>query len=78
MPTWLQVLIAVVNVVVLPFFSWVVKLAIQVARLERDLKAMSAQCSERLDWLRGMDGKLDRVDNNVVKIAAKLDIDVKE
>jgi len=44
------------------------KLFVQVARVEADLQGQRNECAARLDWLRGMDAKMDKNAENIAQI----------
>jgi hypothetical protein len=80
-PTWFQIVFAVLIGLQIPFGCWVV---LKIITLEKGLvelraadKARGRECAERLAWLRGMDTKLDNVADRLAYAGGMLEILVK-
>lgn len=76
MPWYGYVLTALATVVVVPYWTWV---AVKIISIEKDLAELrtrqdgfKAECTERLKWLRGMHGKIDRVAEDTAEIKGLL------
>jgi len=72
MPPWLQVVFAIVCSIQIPFGAWIVCKVIafekDLAALRERVRARENECIERLGWLRGVDGKIDALAENVARI----------
>lgn len=81
MPIWLQVFYLILGVTLVPTAGWVlvqvIGLRVRIAVMEGEIEAIKQRCSERLEWLREMDGTLRRVDENLVCLGAKLNVDLR-
>ena len=90
MPVWLQILAACVNAFIIPavcVLGWLLKqfaeVNTKITAIEVDLAALRQNdvrqdqtCRERLEWLRTQETMGRATHDAVVKIAAKLDIDL--
>ncbi len=60
----------------IPVFSWLVRkafaLEVQAARTQAEVDAQAAECTRRLEWLRGLDEKADKAGQDVAKIKGVL------
>jgi hypothetical protein len=72
MPIWLQIVFAIVCTIQIPFAAWIVCKAIafekDLAALRERVRAREREGAERLGWLRGVDGKIDTLTENVAQI----------
>ena len=72
MPPWLQVVFCLLCAVQIPFGAWIVCKVIAMekdfASLSERVKARESECTERLDWLRGVDTKIDALTEHVAQI----------
>lgn len=73
MPTWLQITVVVVAV---PWAGWttvqIMKLWAAIADIRARQGARETECKGRLEWLRGMDTKLDTVAESQARIEGLL------
>ncbi len=75
METWIQLVVTFIVVLFIPFGAWLVT---KVIKLEVEIAKINERCAIRLDWIEGINDTAARTLSNVVKIAAKLDVDIKE
>ena len=50
----------------------------EIALLKAEIETIHARCHGRETWLREMSGTLARVDKNVVRLAAKMNVEIEE
>jgi len=76
MPAWLQVVFCIVCTIQIPFAAWIVckimTLQAGLAAIRERVAARENECAERLEWLRGVDRKLDKLNANVSQIIGYL------
>ena len=75
MEKFVDVIMTVLVVLYLPFGGW---LAVEVIKLRVEVAKIKTRCSDRKDWIENISHTATKTLNNVVKIAAKLDVDIKE
>ncbi len=75
MESWIQLVVTFIVVLFIPFGAWLVT---KVIKLEVDIAKINERCASRLEWIEGINETADRTLSNVIKIAAKLDVDIKE
>jgi len=74
---WILTVIGVVAAaVVVSFWGWlavqVISQGRQIIELQVKVKAQGSICRERLEWLRNLDGKLDKVSDDTAAIRVAL------
>lgn len=76
MPAWLQIVFCLICAVQIPFGAWIVCKVIamekDLASLRERVKSRESECAERLDWLRGVDRKIDKLTEHVAQIIGYL------
>jgi len=76
MPVWLQVLLAIILTIQIPFGAWValeiMKLRGHLAALRERVTSREHECADRLNWLRGIDTKIDKLIASVATISGYL------
>ena len=58
--------------------SSIFKLRARLVALEAEVRGIQMRCCRRERWLESMDATLARVDKNVVKLAASLNVEIDE
>jgi len=76
MPLWLQVVFCIVCTIQIPFAAWIVckilYLQTALAALRERMTGRERECIDRLNWLRGIDTKIDKLSANVSEIIGYL------
>jgi len=76
MPSWLQVVFCIVCTIQIPFAAWIVckvlYLQTALAALRQRVAGRESECADRLNWLRGIDTKIDKLTEHVAQIIGYL------
>lgn len=73
MPIWIQWMMGVVLGINLPFTCWV---AVKVIAVDKDLARLKAEHKVKCHQSEKMEGKVEKTHDNVIRIAAKLGVDI--
>ncbi len=75
MEVWIQLVVLFVVALFIPFGAWLVT---KVIKLEVEIAKINERCASRLEWIERINDTADKTLSNVIKIAAKLGVDIKE
>jgi hypothetical protein len=79
-PFWQNVFLLILAAIVIPTLGWIVIKIIEYGRdivsIKTELVAMKTRCGEHREWLITSSKSIERMDKNIVAIAAKLDVPI--
>ncbi len=75
MEPWVELVLTVIVVLFIPFGAWLVT---KIIKLEVEIAKINERCVARLEWIESISEVAARTLSNIIKIAAKLDVEIKE